>query len=171
MKPGINRDWVVRMYTCWKWSTVQIGRKVGLTPGAVSSILYSRGVKTRTSKQGWHVRFPNGRNGKLAANWKGGRRIANQAGYICVYSPSHPYRTKEGYVMEHRLVMEKKLGRYLKPTEIVHHKDGDKSNNRISNLEYIQTKGEHVRRHFSAVKRVHELEEEVKRLKQRLGEA
>ena len=37
-------------------------------------------------------------------------------------------------VPEHRLLIEEKIGRYLKPNETVHHKDGDKQNNRLSNL-------------------------------------
>lgn len=50
---------------------------------------------------------------------------------------------------EHRVVMEKYLGRKLKPTEIVHHKDGNKQNNDISNLE-VMSQSEHIRKHLKA---------------------
>lgn len=48
---------------------------------------------------------------------------------------------------EHRVVVEKILGRPLKPWEIVHHKDGDKTNNDPENLE-VMTRSEHIREHL-----------------------
>jgi hypothetical protein len=48
---------------------------------------------------------------------------------------------------EHRVVMEKHLGRKLNRCEIVHHIDGNKHNNYISNLE-LMTQAEHARIHM-----------------------
>jgi hypothetical protein len=67
--------------------------------------------------------------------WKGGRRFRN--GYISIQSPNHPYKDSDGYVFEHRLVMEKMIGRYLFPFEIVHHKNGIQTDNRKENLEIM----------------------------------
>ena len=64
--------------------------------------------------------------------WKGGRTI--KSGYVFIKKPEHPFSTSNGYVREHRLVMEKKLGRYPEPFEVVHHINHIKDDNRIENL-------------------------------------
>ena len=82
-------------------------------------------------------------SGKKHPMWNGGKTL-NSQGYVLIHSPEHPFHDKRGYVREHRLVMEKKLGRYLSQDEIVHHKNGKKDDNRISNLE-IMKKRDHDR--------------------------
>lgn len=77
-------------------------------------------------------------SGKEHSNWKGGRHI--MLGYIKVYQPSHPCAYGIGYMLEHRLVMEEYLGRYLDAGEIVHHIDGSRDNNVIENLELCLSK-------------------------------
>ena len=66
------------------------------------------------------------------------------------YHPEHPSSLKcnclNGYVMEHRYVVEKYLGRILRDDEIVHHIDGNKRNNAIENL-MVMTQSEHAKLH------------------------
>ena len=63
-------------------------------------------------------------------------------GYITIRCKYHP-NAKNGYVSEHRLVMEKYLKRFLKPTEVVHHIDGNIKNNHLDNLFLFKNKSEH----------------------------
>lgn len=63
--------------------------------------------------------------------------------YLCELAPGHPRATKEGYIRTHILVAEKKLGRYLKPGECVHHIDEDKYNNHPNNLMIFKTIADH----------------------------
>jgi hypothetical protein len=64
----------------------------------------------------------------------------NSNGYVLIGAENHPYKSKRGYVPEHRLVMEKHLGRYLLPHENIHHINGIRNDNRIENLELWVTK-------------------------------
>lgn len=77
--------------------------------------------------------------------WKGGKRMMND--YLQIFIPNHPLASKAGYVAEHRLIMEKKLKRYLKKTELVHHIDFSRNNNSIDNLYLFDRMGGHTRYH------------------------
>ncbi len=66
--------------------------------------------------------------------------------YVYALVPDHPNATKSGYVLMHRVVMENHLNRLLDKDEIIHHKDENKKNNDISNLE-ITDIASHARLH------------------------
>lgn len=92
-----------------------------------------------------------GRRRALSPRWKGGRKVRKD-GYILVVAPDdHPYPCDQHpasglkYILEHRYVMEQHLGRYLLPTEVVHHIDENPSNNDIDNLRLFDSQAEHVR--------------------------
>lgn|SRR3990167_5037597 len=83
--------------------------------------------------------------GEKHPNWKGGRALT-KLGYLMVHCPSHP-KAHKGKVYEHRLVMEKYLGRYLKEGETIHHINGIKTDNRIENLQLFNSQKEHAKYH------------------------
>lgn len=111
-------------------SQQQIADSLGCQQTGVSNALRSLGISTRQPQ--WAEGNPQ---------WKGGRVVDGQ-GYIRVKVPAEDAHLikahHNGYVMEHRLVMARKLGRKLKRSETVHHIDGDKTNNSPENLQVRQ---------------------------------
>ncbi len=158
-----NRDWIESEVQ--KKPLRQIAEEVGCSYGAIQYTIKKFGItvpqrvthrwgkeQTEATKKALREKYPNGRYGKDAANWKGGRTRGGK-GYTYIFNPDHPKATRRGYVMEHRLVMEKKLGRYLTDNEVVHHKNGIIDDNKIENLE-VCTRKQHFQHHFDAVKEV-----------------
>jgi hypothetical protein len=106
-----------------------------LSPEAIEKIKKAR---KRQDERAGHV-----------PHWKGGRIL--RSGYWYLNRPDHPLSGKQGYIAEHRVVMEEHIGRYLEPAEAVHHKNGDKADNRIENLELFATHGQHTKHAHSDV--------------------
>lgn len=98
-------------------------------------------VVSKISKN--NAKFMLGKTGELSPSWKGGKYTTKRDGYVFVYNPDHPHAKKNGqggggYVLEHRLVMEKILGRYLEKHEDVNHINGNKKDNRPENLVIVK---------------------------------
>jgi HNH endonuclease len=92
------------------------------------------------------------RRGPLSHNWRGGR-VLDKHGYVTVWiGPDHPHadmRNVQECVREHRLVMAEHIGRSLLPDEVVHHQNGDKTDNRIENLRLFSSTAEHTAHHHA----------------------
>ena len=123
------KDWIATGKT-HKW----IGNELGVSPKHISSVCKRFGIACQRSGP---------RSGSEHPNWTGGR-VIDKNGYILVFSPNHPMRRGK-YVLEHRLVMEQSLGRLLERQEVVHHKDGNKQNNSIENLELFDKNSSHLK--------------------------
>ena len=88
-------------------------------------------------------KFLIGKKGETHPAWKGSKKTDKRDGYILLWCPDHPFSRKNtkgggGYVLEHRLVMEKIIGRYLFPDEDVNHINGIKDDNRPENLRLVR---------------------------------
>jgi len=104
--------------------------------------------KTQKHKDEIYSKSNSGANSGNFKNY----RIVNSEGYVLIKKPNYPYTQKSGYIPEHKYKTEKKIGRPLKENEIVHHKNGDKTDNRLENLE-LMTRKQHVKHHHIGAKR------------------
>lgn len=76
-----------------------------------------------------------------------GKTLRHHSGYLYEIAPEHPQADVNGRVLQHRLAMERHLGRALLPTEVVHHVNHKKDDNRIENLELCESIVAHMKRH------------------------
>jgi len=86
--------------------------------------------------------------GENNPNWRGGITL-HFKGYVYEHAPEHPHATKTGYVLQHRLAVERYLNRYLGTEEVVHHIDGNVQNNSIDNLVLFASTSDHTKHHCS----------------------
>lgn len=111
------------------YSQSRIGELLGISQTAISKLFERHGVKT-------DIRIAKG---ERHGNWQGGRSLVKATGYVVarIYpdNPLYSMANTSGYVMEHRLVMAEALGRPLMEWETVHHINGDKTDNRLKNLQ------------------------------------
>lgn len=112
-----------------------IGDKICVSPKLIYKVCKKNQIKCQR-------RGP--RSGEGHPDWKGGYTI-DKSGYKLIYAPWHPNARYGRYILEHRLVMEKHLGRLLLRTEVVHHKNGNKLDNRLENLELFQRNSDHLK--------------------------
>ena len=89
-------------------------------------------------------------DGRGAHNFKG---YEKRNGYIARKVLSHPRADGRNYVLEHRLLMEQHLGRFLEEDEIVHHKNHVRDDNRIENLGIYTDQKRHAAAHAVSMER------------------
>lgn len=165
-KPGTHfntnypgKDALRRLYLDERMSVRAIGLHLAVGPSTVRGWLKQAGVAMRSisaAKKGIapapeavaamvrtrRVRIIPGRETEVGYKLRAD-------GYVSLMRPEHPNATKDGYVLEHRLVMETHLGRTLEAHEDVHHLNGIRHDNRPENL-VVQTHSEHLREHYKA---------------------
>jgi hypothetical protein len=125
-------------------SVSELARRLGKSGGTIRYHLRRCGVEIRS--EGFASPKSVRHFGADSNRWKGGT-YRRPDGYIYEYAPDHPAAGRaKGYVLQHRLVMEAKLGRPLLDTELVHHINEVKDDNRPENLE-IYERPAHIRHH------------------------
>ena len=136
-KQYTNREWLVQKYLIEEKSFSEIAKEIKASPAWVQKWLNKFNIPKRKC---------GARYGDKNVRWKGG--IAKHSGgYIWITRPDHPYADTRGYILEHRLVMEHYIKRYLEPKEVVHHINGNTSDNRIENLELFSCNKYHMKNH------------------------
>ena len=134
MNKYTNRKWLSDRYNVDKLRMLDIADLCNVQYATIQRWMKKLGVRSRSSSER-HKGVWNGR-------WKGGRQFhksfRNGGGYILIPINGKRYR-------EHRLVMEKYLRRKLLRSEIVHHKDGNSTNNDINNLQLFPSLTQHQR--------------------------
>lgn len=111
-----------------------------------TKIKISLATKGKPKSEQMKKRLSESRQGSKHPLWKDGKHKSH--GYISVTKRDHPFASKMGKVPEHRLVMEKSLGRYLEPEEVVHHINGVLDDNRIENLKLFPNNKIHMQFHY-----------------------
>jgi len=121
---------ICNWYTDGGLNLRQIAKKTNCNPETIRHILHRYKISTKDRRK------------------RKDRYICKTLGYVFKYAPMHPKANRAGYILEHRLLMEQRLGRFLKNTEIIHHKNRIRSDNRNENLQLIVNNGKHVRKHW-----------------------
>lgn len=135
---------IIRLFEKNK-TIADIKRMTGFSRPYILKILREAGLKSKEKV----MKYSRGH--KNHPNWQGGRSVAWN-GYVRIKMPDHPRALSNGYVWEHIVVAEKKLGRPLRYfrkghpcNENVHHINGNKLDNRPCNLEVFSTLADHAK--------------------------
>lgn len=167
-----NKEELSHLYWEEKRNTYEITRMLSSSPCVINRVMEKLGIPRRSLSEIQKLRQKNHPQKKGPDNplFKGRREL--KSGYIKVYVGNHPYSDSKGYIFEHRLVMEKKLGRYLLPWEKVHHFNGIKDDNRQENLKLVSRTSHTVYNELCANcplrKEVRLLRQEIKELREQI---
>ncbi len=166
-----DRDTLYRLYVEEQKSTSQVASVLGIPVSRARTFLERAHIPMRPPGDAFRLcvmegrRRPTGRKGAENAAWKGGRRVTS-GGYVELRLPDHPRARANGYVFEHIVVWEDHNGP-LPPGWHIHHINGDKQNNDISNLSGIPSQ-EHMRYIAMQQGKIRALEEDNALLRERV---
>ena len=151
--PG--NDNIRRMYQQERMSTRQIAKLAGVSASTVRFWLKCAGVVLRSISDAKHGQKPAAHTVEASVRSRRKNTIAGMPvvgykkradGYVALYMPNHPDAVSRGYVLQHRIVAEEKIGRRLRDDEDVHHINHDRADNRPENIQVL-THSEHLLLH------------------------
>src|SRR5712671_7569606 len=128
---------VRKMYVDQNMSIAEIGQALHATWRTLSRCLNQAGVVLR----------PKGPRDSSHRPPRMVFRYVEKQGYVRVWRPEHHRANKKGFVLEHILVAELKIGRPILRHEDVHHLDENKANNQPENLAVFPCRADHIRHH------------------------
>lgn len=161
----IDKDLLVDLYVNKEMTIKEISKELGVSVGKIYNTIKEYEIETRPRiTQRTKERISNSTKGR-PSYWLGkkrndkakekmsisksngiGKKTISNNGYIRIYFPDHPKSDCWGLINEHDLIMECLIGRWLKDDEVVHHKNGIRTDNRKENL-VLMTRSEHTRLH------------------------
>ncbi len=137
--PTISRE-KVRSLIAAGMTQSRVAEECGCSLSAIERICAKLGLQTaRTGPRA---------GAQHRQRWSGGR-IVEKGWYIAIYAPLHPFAKTTGYCLEHRLVLEVVLGRYLLPSEAVDHIDSHPQHNWPDNLRLYASNADHLKETLS----------------------
>lgn len=134
MRLATNPDEIRHLIEIEKLTQEETAVRLGVSLSCIERTCKRLGLKTQRTGP---------RSGSLHKGWKGGRILVG--GYWYLWTNTHPNRTKQNYIAEHRFFVEQKLGRYLRHDEVVHHINGNSQDNRLENLMVFGSNADHLR--------------------------
>jgi len=163
---GITRELLNDLYITRQLPAVYIAQQFAVSDKTIRKLLQDFRIPIRTRHEVQKLSAPKRLRGKdgHGRNWKGGR-IKGSNGYMMLWNPEHPKATIHGYVFEHILIWEETYGKPLPKGWIVHHYNGIKTDNRSQNLVAMK-RSEHINQAKPYIKRIQELEAQMKELQQ-----
>jgi len=157
-----DKKWLKNQYITLEKSTREIAKEQQVDKKTITNWLNKFKIPIRHGKEAYTERVKEKisvfmkenapMKGKPCPNKKDS--VISSDDYILVYLPNHPFSMTQGYVREHRLIMEQHLGRYLKPEERIHHINGDRKDNRIENLLLFASESQHQQYEHEIKKRI-----------------
>lgn len=138
-RPYMDREWLYNLYIVERQSISYIAKESGNCLMTIHKWLTKHNIPIRDGSEC--------RTGNLNPRFKGSYV---SYGYKYIYNPEvaklHNRKCLKGnYIQEHILVMSEHIGRPVEKSEIVHHKDGNRLNNDISNLQLFSSNSEHIK--------------------------
>jgi hypothetical protein len=161
---NISKDLLEELYIKKKLPIVFIAGQLNISDKTIRKLLDDYKIPVRSRSEIQQISAPKrlwGKDGH-GRNWKGGT-TNNSHGYILEYAPEHARHNQSGYVYQHILVWERITGKTLPKTWVIHHLNGNRSDNRFENLSAMP-RGAHDKIMKPYKARIRELEKQIKEL-------